>query len=176
VTVRPYTSVYWNVDVLHIGSTPIYLAPTLLLLKSLTALSYTLLLLCYLYYRNTTLRLLRLILVPAVPFSCSSTLTSLLCNPYRCAEEIAELQPDARRGPRDDLFEQREAIAASSKTRANAQGGRRVHRLYVQACMPRGGGAVVPPIAWQGLRSEAVDSCLHCIRVSELPSCVRAVE
>jgi hypothetical protein len=47
VTVRPYTSVYWNVDVLY-RLYP-YLAPTLLLLKSLTALSYTILLLCHLY-------------------------------------------------------------------------------------------------------------------------------
>ena len=34
--------------------------------------------------------------------------------------------------------------------------------IYVQAHAARG---VVLPIVWQGLRSGAVDSCLHCILV-----------
>ena len=154
MTVRPYTSVYWNVDVLHIGSTPIYLAPTLLLLKSLTA--------CTLLYSTPTLLPLLEIQHAPILTSYSATFTrnttpilnsyrlpfysysfTLQSLPYRCAEEIAKLQPDARRVTRETIFEQRETIAASSKTRANVQGGRRVQAIRAGMHAARG---VVPPI------------------------------
>ena len=144
MTVRPYTSVYWNVDVLHIGSTPIYLAPTLLLLKSLTACTL-------LYSTPTLLPLLEIQLLYLTSTGCPSTLTPLICNPYRtgvlkrsqsCSPTLAVA--------RETIFEQRDTIAASSKTRANVQGEQRVHRLYVQACMPRGESS---PRSWEGLRS-----------------------
>jgi hypothetical protein len=91
-----YLSVYWNVDVLY-RLYP-YLAPTLLLLQSLTALSYTLLL-----YSSCRLFTRTYILYRLCPLA--ALLLLLLYSAIRTGvlTEIAELQPDARRGPRYDL-------------------------------------------------------------------------
>ena len=60
----------------------------------------------------------------------------------------AELQLDALRGPRDDRCEQRETIAASSKTRANVQGAGSACTTRAQAIRAgmHAARGVVPPI------------------------------
>ena len=97
MTVRPYTSVYWNVDVLYRLYPYIlspYSPPTQIpyCMHSSILYSYS-----ATFTRNTT-PILNFYRLPF--YSYSFNLQSL---PYRCAEEISKLQPDARRGPRDDL-------------------------------------------------------------------------
>jgi len=99
-----------------------------------------------------------------VPFSCPSTLTPLPL-PYRCAEEIAELQPDARRGPRDDLWAARDTMF----TRRRA---RRAGYTCTHAGTCRAGGRPPDRVARTEEWSRGLLLALY-FGVSELSACAR---